>query len=529
MSPWVQAFAVSVALSSVSVAEAAGQVAETAPATSRTASNQSADGTPVAPTPVSRTPVSATPVSATPASATPVSATPAGAFDAYMRGAVERENFSGTVLVAQNGVPIFQASYGAASLELGVPNTDRSVYHIQSITKPFTAILIMMLQEEGALKVEDPACNYLTDCPDAWRGITIHQLLTHTSGIEGYSRLADWDDVLDARLYWRAGAAWLVRDRPLRFSPGEGFRYSNSGYGLLGLIAERVAGKPLADLYRERIFRPLGMNQTGMNTGRFIVPGLSTGYYSLGSTFIAADPQSPTAVYGAAGITSTVSDLLLWDQALRSDTLISRPVFERMIAHTENDYAYGWEVRTWFGRRQIGHAGSGFGYSSFIARFIDDGLTVIVLSNSDAASAGGVARSLAAIHFGQTPSTPTTSKQTLLIDAVVAGGAAEGLRRYAAMEAAQPEDDAFKTDELLVAVGYELLEGPRMDDARAVFEFTLTKFPNSAYSHDGLADIAAAEGDIRSAIGHFEASLAIAPSNDYAVRGLERLRRQSGT
>jgi CubicO group peptidase (beta-lactamase class C family) len=459
----------------------------------------------------------------------PVRATPApealdAAFDAYMRTAVDNAQFSGTVLVARDGVPVFQRSYGLASHEFGVPNADDTVYQLQSITKPFTAILIMMLQEDGLLSVNDRACDYLTDCPEAWRAITIHQLLTHTSGIEGYSRLPDWDETLDSRTWWRAGAASLVRDLPLLFSPGEGYRYSNSGYSLLALIIERVSGKSLAENYRDRILTPLGMNHTGFNTSRRVVPNLATGYYSLGSTFINSTPQSPTSSYGAAGLTGTAGDLLIWDQALYANRMISRASYEQMIAHAKNDYGYGWEIRNWFGRREIGHAGSGFGFSSFIARFIDDGLTVIVLSNSDEASAGGAAQALAAIYFGEDHRTPALSSEAMLLDAIVANGVDAGIQRYRDMKAAQPSAEAFQNDELLVSVGYELHGVPSMDQARRVFEFALQEFPRSAYSYDGLADIAAAEGDAAAAIRYFETSLAIDPTNEYAMKGLERVR-----
>ena len=195
-----------------------------------------------------------------------------------------------------------------------------------------------------------------------------------------------------------------------------------------------------------------------------------------------------------------------------------------MIAHTKNDYGYGWEIRNWFGRREIGHAGSGFGFSTFIARFIDDGLTVIVLSNSDEASAGGAARALAAIYFGEDHPAPALSSETMLLDTIVADGAEAGIRRYRDMKAAQPSSEDFHKDDLLVSIGYELYEAPAMDQAKRVFEFAIEEFPRSAYSYDGLADIALAEGDRATAIRHFETSLAIDPENDYAVKGLERAR-----
>lgn len=314
---------------------------------------------------------------------------------------------------------------------------------------------------------------------------------------------------------------------PLLFNPGEGYRYSNSGYDLLAQIIERVSGKTLPEMYQDRILSPLGMNHSRFNNSRFIVPNMATGYYSLGSMFINSTPQSLTSLYGAAGISSTVNDLLIWDQALYSDKLISRTSYEQMIAHTQNDYAYGWEMSNWFGHRQIGHAGSGFGFSGFIARFIDDRLTVIVLSNSDEASAGGAARALAAIYFGDDYQAPTLKPETILLDAIVTNGVDAGIQRYRDMKTAQPSAEDFQTDDLLVSLGYELYEAPAMDKAKRVFEFAIEEFPQSAYSYDGLADIAVAEGDYDTAISHFETSLRIDPRNDYAMEGLERLRAHS--
>lgn len=450
------------------------------------------------------------------------------AFDAYMQAAVRNAAFSGTVLVARDGVPIFRKSYGLANRAFDVPNADDTLYQLASVTKPFTALLIMMLQEEGKLKVDDLACDYLADCPLAWRSITIRQLLTHTSGIPNYSSLPDWDETLDSRTYGTGGLVALVRDLPLEFAPGEGYRYSNAGYNLLGAIIERVSGKPLPDVLRNRILTPLGMDHTVFNASRLVIPHLATGYYSLGSTFIEATPQSMTGVYGEAGLSSTVDDLLIWARALDADSLISRASSEQMIDAARNNYGFGWEIRTWHNRRMIGHAGSGPGFSNMVARFPDDDLTIIVLSNSDEASGGGTARALAGIYFAEPVALPTIQPKTLILDAILSGGVEAGLRRYQEMKAAEPSAEIFTTDEMLVEVGYELLGLPSMEAARRVFQFALEQFPQSAYSHDGLADISAAEGDKTAAISHFEMSLRIDPENHYAIDGVRRLRSGDG-
>jgi CubicO group peptidase (beta-lactamase class C family) len=451
----------------------------------------------------------------------------ATAFDAYMQANVRNAAFSGTVLVARDGVPIFVRSYGLANQAFNVPNTEDTVYQLASISKPFTAILIMMLQEEGKLSVTDLACDHLDDCPPAWRAITIEHLLTHTSGIPNYSRLPAWDETLDSRTYWRSSVLSLVQDMPLEFTPGEGYRYNNSGYNLLGRIVERIAGKRLPDLYRERILTPLGMTHTDFSTSRRVTPNLATGYYSLGSTFIESTPQSPTSSYGEAGLESTVGDLLKWDRALHENTLISRASYEQMIAHAKNDYGYGWEMMNWYGRREIGHAGSGAGFSNIVARLIDDDLTVIVLSNSDEASGGGTARALAGIYFGEAVRTPEPQPKAMVLDAILEGGVDAGIRKYREMKAAQPDNEAFMTDELLVTAGYDLYGLPSMDQARLVFQFALQEFPQSAYSHDGLADIATAEGDHAAAIAEFETPLRLDPENEYAIDGLRRLKEGS--
>ena len=449
------------------------------------------------------------------------------AFDAYIQAAIANADFSGTVLVAKDGVPVFRRSYGLASQELAVPNNNETVYDLASITKAFTALLIMMMQEEGRLNVDDLACTYLTDCPVAWQAITIRQLLNHTSGIESYSRLPEWDETLDTRVFWRGGAALMMRDKPLRFSPGEGYRYSNTGFDLLGLIVEHVSGKTLPEMYQDRILSPLGMNRSGFHTSRMIAPGAATGYYSLGSNFINRTPQSSSSAYGSSGLFSTVDDLLKWDQALYSNQLISAASYEQMIAEAKNEYGFGWEMRTWLGRRQFGHAGSGGGFSTLIARFIDDHLTVVVLSNSDEASANAAARDLAAIYFGQEYQLPSQGRKARFLDTILADGPDAAIQLYRDMKAAEPEAEAFRTDELLVTAGYDLHGVPLMDQAKRVFEFALEHFPRSAYSHDGLADIALAEGQNETAIRHFETSLAIDPTNEYAVKGLERVRALS--
>lgn len=215
------------------------------------------------------------------------------AMDIYLQAQVRYDMFSGTVLVARDGKPVFVKSYGMANYELGAPNTSDTTYLLGSVVKQFTAVAILQLQERGKLKVSDPICRYLDDCPVSWQGITLHHLLTHTSGIPNFSSLPDWDEKLAMRNYTRPELVGLFRDLPLEFSPGEKFDYSNSGYALLGVIIERVSGQDYDQYLREQLFAPAGMagarsratrTQLPGRAGRDIIrsePILSTGGWSI--------------------------------------------------------------------------------------------------------------------------------------------------------------------------------------------------------------------------------------------------------
>jgi CubicO group peptidase (beta-lactamase class C family) len=460
-------------------------------------------------------------------SAAPAADARAAAFDAYLDAAVEHDHFSGTVLVAHNGAPIFSQSYGMANYELNAPFTPDTVFNIASITKQFTATAIMQLQEQGRLNVGDPICNYLTDCPAAWRPITIRHLLTHTSGIPNYSSLLDWDEVGAVHEYYSRGEVVELFDNlPLEFAPGEQHSYSNSGYQLLAQIIERVSGVSYGAYLNDNIFTPLGMTHTRYNATRALVPNRATGYYSLGTSFINVSLHTPTVHFGDAGIFSSARDLLLWDQALYSDRVLSQASKDAMFTPFLNNYGYGWRVGQSHGHAQVNHSGSSQGFSSFIMRFPDDRLTIIVLSNSDEANAGRTGQALAAIYFGAPYELPAESLRDILWDVIAADGVEAGKARYLELERTQASVYNFDEDETLVELGYSLYEARRSAEAEQIFAFGLEKFPRSAYSYDGLADVAAQRGDFATAIRHFETSLGIDPENEYAIQGLERVRER---
>lgn len=443
------------------------------------------------------------------------------ALDAYLRAATRNEQFSGTVLLARGGKPVFARSYGMANYELGVPNGPDTVFRLASVTKQFTALAIMQLQEQGKLKVDDAICRHLADCPVAWKTITIRELLNHTSGIPNFSSLPEWDEVLSRRDYKPAELVALFRYLPLKNAPGEKYDYSNSGYHLLGLIIERTSGMGWGDYVKRRILTPLGMTHSGDNDTRALIPHRASGYYSLGTTFINAPIISRTNGYAAGGLYSTAGDLLLWERALMPGRLVGKASLDTMFTPGKGNYGFGWRIAERFGRREMDHSGSDNGFSTYIIRFPADDLTAIVLSNSDRASAGKVGNAMAAIAFGQPVTLPVAQLREILWDRIDRDGVAGAIAYYSELKRSGAKLDF--SDDALVGLGYDLYEAHRYADAKAIFRFNLTVYPKSAYSHDGLADIAVAEDDPKQAITLFHQSLALDPTNTYASDALKRL------
>jgi CubicO group peptidase (beta-lactamase class C family) len=450
----------------------------------------------------------------------------AAKIDAYMDAAVRHDHFAGSILVARDGKPLLSKGYGMASYELQVPNQPDTVFRIASLTKQFTAMAVMQLQEQGRLQIGDSVCKYLDDCPAAWQPVTLRHLLTHGSGIPNVSSLPTWDEDLGLKRYRRPELVRLFRDLPLDFAPGEKFKYSNSGYFLLGLVIERASGKSYGDFLRDGIFAPLGMAHSLFDDNRKIIPGRATGYYSRGSEFISAPFIDPTTTFSAGGITSTTGDLLRWDQALYTDKLVSRRSLDEIFTANQGGYGFGWQLGERLGRRKTEHSGSLNGFSAYILRFPDERVTVIVLSNSDRASAGRTGSNLAAIVFGAPYELPGPQLRDSLWDTIVRSGADAAIGQYRQLLRTQPDAPGLG-EQTLVDLGYDLADGRKLAEAIAIFRFGLELFPNSAYSYDGLADVAIEQGQAAKAIEYFEKSLSLDPTNTYASEGLERARRAS--
>ncbi len=339
----------------------------------------------------------------------------AGQVDHYLADQMEKDHIPGvSVAVVQNGQIVFAKGYGLANVELLTPATDNTVYELMSVSKQFTATAIMMLVEQGHVALDDKINKYLPDLPDTWNAITVHQLLSHTSGIPDYVDRPDfWQGVRQDRA--PDEVLKLVRDLPLNFQPGTQWHYSNSGYYVLGQIIEKVSGQRYADFLNEHIFKVLGMSSTQVNNLQALIPNRASGYIWQKNQLQNAEYVSPTQMWAAGAVNSTVTDLAKWDAALYTEKILKQSTLEQMRAPTKlNDgsevpYGEGNELATVRGHRVAGHQGTGNAFNTTFLRYVDDQLTVIVLCNLAQAPSHDFAAHIATIYLPNLGYTNTSS------------------------------------------------------------------------------------------------------------------------
>lgn len=337
--------------------------------------------------------------------------------DEYMNAFLKVKGVGGAVLVARDGKVLVSKGYGLANAESNISNTAATRFRIGSLTKQITAAAVMLLQERGKLNVKDTACKYLENCPDVWKDITIHQLLTHTSGIPNYTALPDWRTKKSEDLSPIQVSA-LVRDLPLKFKSGEDFEYSNTNYLLLGLIIEKVSGKNYEAFLQENIFAPLKMNDTGYDHGEQNLPNQAVGYSKKGEQNIRADQINMKAPFAAGAIYSTVEDLFKWQQAFDSEILLKQDTINVVFTPEKKNYGYGWGIGNWKDHKVLSHSGGIDGFSSHIMKFPQEKATVIVLLNNDRVLAQTVAVDLSSILYGEKYDLPKERKE-IAVDAEI--------------------------------------------------------------------------------------------------------------
>ena len=326
---------------------------------------------------------------------------PPQAFQKVMQPYVDAKLFMGSVLVASKGKAIFKNGYGMADLEWSVPNSPTTRFNIASMTKQFTAAAILLLEDRGKLKTSDLVKKYLRDAPASWDNITIYHLLTHTSGISD-----------DAAKYQPGSPDLLLfNDKPLDFQPGERWSYTNLGYIVLGYLLERIVGQSYESFVQENLFKPLGMNDSGMFSYVTVIPRRASGYWPGRGGIENAERPDFRLGFSAGSLYSTTEDLLRWEEGLFGGKLLSATSLHKMITPFKSDYACGLYVRRVNGHLMIEHDGNNIGFNSDMAYYPEERIAVIVLANLNGTVNSEIARALAALAHGETPRTPSAHKE----------------------------------------------------------------------------------------------------------------------
>jgi len=321
-------------------------------------------------------------------------------FDSYIKSYVESNNFSGTVLVSKDNKVLFKKAYGYSNLESKTPNQANTAFHIASVSKTFTAAAILILEQKGLLTTNDFLSKYIPDFPSGDK-ISIHHLLTHTSGITNVNNLPEYEAASQTH-QTPASLIDLFKNKPLEFQPGEKYQYSNSNYNVLAYLIEKVSGKAYGEFLTENIFKPLNMSRSRHHDNMSqVIPDCAQGYAPEGLTGIQKstylDWSSKT---GNGSLVTTVDDLLNWNKALEGNRILSEKSKTKMFTKYVES-GYGWYLKKQLNKNCIYMNGRSPGFTSYLSMYPDEKVCVVVLSNNYAPVPSVIGKDLAGILFNE--------------------------------------------------------------------------------------------------------------------------------
>ncbi|MEZ5346374.1 MAG: serine hydrolase domain-containing protein [Pyrinomonadaceae bacterium] len=377
--------------------------------------------------------------------------------DKYVEAKMAETHVPGVAIaVVKNGKVVKTKGYGVASVEFGVPVTTKTVFEIGSVSKQITAAAIMLLVEDKKIDLDDKISKYLKDTPDSWKDVTVRNLLTHTSGIRSYTSIGGFE--LSKRYKVKDFIAELSK-QPLDFETGSAYKYSNSGYSLLGYIIESASGKTYWEFLRERIYRPLGMDLTADRDPKFVIKNRAVGYEWENGHLVGRDYQL-TDLFSAGAIVSTVDDLAKWVIALRDESILTNSSktesylpFKLTNGEISN-YGLGWNIVDFRGQHILRHGGQTAGFAANVSQYVDKDISIVVLTNLGTQGLGSaIAQGIAKFYIPELSlrSLPVTKDADHTIRATVV----EALTH---LTDKKPESKIF-TDEMIVSLSSERMQG----------------------------------------------------------------------
>ena len=327
--------------------------------------------------------------------------------DSLLAAKLPADGPGASILVARQGKIIYQNAIGKADIQLNVEMQPGMVFQLASITKQFTAIAILQLYESGKLKLKDSIQQYLPDYPSYEKPITIENLLTHTSGIPDYMQLNFSFPNLERLDFSPKELIDSFKYRPLQFTPGTAYRYSNSGYFLLGYIIQKITGLSYGDYIKKNILTPLDLSHTFLDEGNNIIPGGVQGYQIIDNKLLRADYWSPSIAYSAGVLLSNATDLFKWNEALKKYKLVKRETLEKawtpfiLSNGTVVNYGYGWSISTIDSSLCIYHSGAMNGFLTQESYYPAEDIYIVVLCNSQQAPRDEITAAISKIALGK--------------------------------------------------------------------------------------------------------------------------------
>lgn len=332
--------------------------------------------------------------------------------DSLIAQYVDNAEFIGTVLIAKEGKALLSKGYGFANKEQKTPHNTRTVFNIASLTKPFTAAMILKLAEQKKLSLDDLLSKYDPSYPSGDK-ITIRHLLTHTSGIANYTDDPSFRAMDQTKEVTLQQMMLFFRNKPLDFEPGTKFRYSNSGYTMLGYIIEKITAMSYGEALAHFIFKPLGMQHSSYGPPKES-SNTAKGYGMYYKNFVnPALAVHPSVSYATGAIYSTVEDLYKWHLALQKSGFLSKESLRLAYQKGMGPYGFGWFSDSLYGKQRISHDGNIAGYKANINRIPEDDVCVIALSNANNSSVGGMVRNIMNILYHQ-PLSKTFAEQPVM-------------------------------------------------------------------------------------------------------------------
>ena len=440
------------------------------------------------------------------------------------------EGFSGSVLVAQDGNVIFKKGYGNANREWNVSNKPDTKFRIASVTKPFTAVLILQLVAENKLDLHKPITNYLKDYPkEQGNKITIHHLLTHSSGLvrdvnSDKKQFHNPKQIVD-----------LFANEPLRFEPGERFEYSNCGYILLGYLIESISEKTYQEVLDERIFKPLNMQNSGYYRHRRILENRSSGYGNNFIDYRNSNYFDYSNAYASGAIYSTVDDMFLFDQALYSDVLLPQNLLDLAYSKHFADekyggyYGYGWEIiekaigNTEKKIETISHSGSLPDYCAIYTRLPSTKTTIILLGNTGRAWLNAITKNVIAILNNETYDLPKKSAAKVLFEAIEKNGIEYGENSFLKIK---DNSDYYVNENEMNVLSYVLLQENKAKISATVLELAIEHFPDAFNLYDSYGEVLLNLGEKEKAIENYKKSIELNPDNKHGIEVLRDLEQK---